>query len=84
MNPLHLIWIIPVCTLAGGVLMALAAASGRNGNGGGNRSYKQSSGFSTSFEREYKRTSDENATYQYSQETVETEKNATLYGKIEF
>lgn len=56
----------------------------RNGNGGGNRSYKQSSGFSTSFEREYKRTSDENATYQYSQETVETEKNATLYGKIEF
>ena len=55
----------------------------RNGNGG-NRSYKQSSGFSTSFEREYKRTSDENATYQYSQETVETEKNATLYGKIEF
>lgn len=55
----------------------------RNGNGG-NRSYKQSSGFSTSFEREYKRTSDENATYQYSQETVEAEKNATLYGKIEF
>ena len=55
----------------------------RNGNGG-NRSYKQSSGFSTSFEREYKRTSDESATYQYSQETVEAEKNATLYGKIEF
>lgn len=56
----------------------------RRNNNGGNRSYKQSSGFSTSFEREYKRTSDENATYQYSQETVEAEKNATLYGKIEF
>lgn len=34
MNPLHLIWIVPVCTLAGGVLMALVAASGRNSNGG--------------------------------------------------
>lgn len=57
---------------------------GQRRSNGGNRSYKQSSGFSTSFEREYKRTSDENATYQYSQETVEAEKNATLYGKIEF
>ncbi len=61
----------------------------RNGNGG--RSYKQSSGFSTSFEREYKRSqspapsTDDAATYEeYSKETVEAEKNATLYGKIEF
>ncbi len=61
----------------------------RRGNGGRrgapNRSYKQSSGFSTSFEREYKRSAqtDEQPT-EYSKETVETEKNATLYGKIEF
>lgn len=56
--------------------------------GSGNRSYKQSSGFSTSFEREYKRSqspapSAETAT-EFSKETVEAEKNATLYGKIEF
>ncbi len=60
----------------------------RNGNGG--RSYKQSSGFSTSFEREYKRSqspapaSDDTSYEEYSKETVEAEKNATLYGKIEF
>lgn len=34
MNPLHLIWIVPVCTLAGAILMALAAANGRSSNGG--------------------------------------------------
>ncbi len=45
------------------------------------RSYRQSAGFSTSFEREYKRTQSEPTTY--SQETVDTEKNASLYGKIE-
>ncbi|MBR4305758.1 MAG: KH domain-containing protein [Ruminiclostridium sp.] len=56
----------------------------RRTGGTANRSYKQSTNFSTSFEREYKRASDESATYQYSQETVETEKNAALYGKIEF
>lgn len=59
----------------------------RNGNGG-NRSYKQSTGFSTSFEREYKRsqTATENTTSdagEFSKEAVETERNATLYGKIE-
>ena len=46
------------------------------------RSYKQSSGFSTSFEREYKRSQSE-TTIEYSQETVEIEKNTSLYGKIE-
>lgn len=54
----------------------------------GNRSYKQSSGFSTSFEREYKRTNTPAETasepVEYSKETVEAEKNAQLYGKIEF
>lgn len=45
------------------------------------RNYKQSSGFSTSFEREYKRRPSEPV--EYSQETVDTEKTATLYGKIE-
>ncbi len=51
------------------------------------RDYKQSSGFSTSFEREYKRKSykpDKNSDAgEFSKETVDTEKNATLYGKIE-
>ena len=51
------------------------------------RSYKQSSGFSTSFEREYKRRvyePDENADAgEFSQETVDAERSATLYGKIE-
>ncbi|MCH5324542.1 MAG: KH domain-containing protein [Eubacterium sp.] len=66
-------------------------AERRGGNRrGGNtthRSYKQSSGFSTSFEREYKRSAPAQTDEQpveYSQETVEAEKNATLYGKIEF
>lgn len=49
--------------------------------GGAGKSYRQSTGFSTSFEREYKRTQAEPITY--SQETVDTEKNASLYGKIE-
>ncbi len=50
-----------------------------------NRSYKQSSGFSTSFEREYKRSQQttDAAPSEFSKETVEAEKNATLYGKIE-
>lgn len=51
------------------------------------RSYKQSSGFSTSFEREYKRRvyePDENADAgEFSKETVDAERSATLYGKIE-
>lgn len=55
--------------------------------GGGVKNYKQSGGFSTSFEREYKRRSyepDENADAgAFSKETVDTERNATLYGKIE-
>lgn len=60
-------------------------------NGGGNRnsgystdSYKRSSGFSTSFEREYKR-KDAPAVEpaEYSEETAEFEKSASLYGKIE-
>lgn len=67
----------------------------RRGNGGGRRSpdgastrnYRQSGGFSTSFEREYKRRQyqpDENADAgEFSKETVDAEKNATLYGKIE-
>lgn len=63
--------------------------NGRNDRRGGRRdhsipsgkSYRQSTGFSTSFEREYKRTQSEPVTY--SQETVDTEKNASLYGKIE-
>lgn len=58
----------------------------RRGNGN-TRNYRQSTGFSTSFEREYKRRSyepDENADAgEFSKETVEAEKSATLYGKIE-
>lgn len=58
-----------------------------HGNGSGARGYRRSEGFSTSFEREYKRSSyspDENANAgEFSKETVDTEKNATLYGKIE-
>lgn len=45
------------------------------------KSYKQSSGFSTSFEREYKRTPSEPV--EISQDTVDVEKNTSLYGKIE-
>ncbi len=67
----------------------------RRGNGGGRRSpdgastrnYRQSGGFSTSFEREYKRRQyqpDENADAgDFSKETVDSEKKANLYGKIE-
>lgn len=47
-------------------------------------SYKQSSGFSTSFEREYKRRDAPNPEpSEYSEETVELEKSVSLYGKIE-
>lgn len=60
---------------------------GGRGNGSGARGYRRSEGFSTSFEREYKRSSyspDENANAgEFSKEAVDTEKNATLYGKIE-
>lgn len=60
--------------------------SGRRGDGASTRNYRQSGGFSTSFEREYKRSRsepDENADAgEFSKETVDTEKNATLYGKI--
>ena len=61
--------------------------SSNHGSGSGARGYRRSEGFSTSFEREYKRSSyspDENANAgEFSKETVDTEKNATLYGKIE-
>jgi spoIIIJ-associated protein len=52
---------------------------------GPGRSYKQSTGFSTSFEREYKRTSStssESSNIEISQDTVDFEKNAN-FGKIE-
>lgn len=62
-------------------------------NGGNNRngnystdSYRRSSGFSTSFEREYKRrdsSPSEKGDSDYSEETVELEKSVSLYGKIE-
>ena len=67
----------------------------RRGRRGGNRrndnygkSYRQSSGFSTSFEREYKRSQSEssgsgNDAPAFSQETVDFEKKTSLYGKIE-
>ena len=64
-------------------------AAGRRNGGAGNRSYKQSTGFSTSFEREYKRTQTIGETTEsadageFSKEAVEAERNATLYGKIE-
>lgn len=59
----------------------------RSGSRNGNYStdsYRRSSGFSTSFEREYKR-KEAAATEptEYSEETVELEKSASLYGKIE-
>ena len=53
----------------------------RRGNSNAGKSYRQSTGFSTSFEREYKRTQSEPV--QYSQETVDLEKSVSLYGKIE-
>lgn len=47
-------------------------------------SYRKSSGFSTSFEREYKRKeAPALEPTEYSEETVELEKSASLYGKIE-
>ncbi|MBQ8411478.1 MAG: protein jag [Ruminiclostridium sp.] len=52
---------------------------GHSSNAG--KSYRQSTGFSTSFEREYKRTQAE--PIEYSQETVDMEKDTALYGKIE-
>jgi len=56
----------------------------RTGGSYGTDSYKRSSGFSTSFEREYKR-KDAPALEpaEYSEETVELEKSVSLYGKIE-
>ena len=63
--------------------------AGRRNGGAGNRSYKQSTGFSTSLEREYKRTQTIGETTEsadageFSKEAVEAERNATLYGKIE-
>lgn len=58
-----------------------------SGNGSGARNYRSSGGFSTSFEREYKRSQyqpDENADAgDFSKETVDAEKNAKLYGKID-
>lgn len=58
-----------------------------SGTGTGARNYRQSGGFSTSFEREYKRKQyqpDENANAgEFSKETVDAERNATLYGKID-
>lgn len=63
-------------------------SSGRGSrDGASTRNYRSSGGFSTSFEREYKRSQyqpDENANAgDFSDETVEAEKNATLYGKID-
>ena len=56
----------------------------RRRSGGRPGSYKQSSGFSTSFEREYKRSAaPAPEAGDYSEETVEFEKSSTLYGKIE-
>ncbi len=56
---------------------------GGRGNHSSNagKSYRQSTGFSTSFEREYKRSQSEPV--EYSQETMDMEKDADLYGKIE-
>ncbi len=59
----------------------------RSADSASTRNYRRSGGFSTSFEREYKRRQyqpDENANAgEFSKETVDTEKNAALYGKIE-
>lgn len=51
----------------------------RENSGVTGRTYKQSSGFSTSFEREYKRV----PAAEISQDAADVEKNASLYGKIE-
>lgn len=53
----------------------------RRGNPNAGKSYKQSSGFSTSFEREYKRAPSENV--EISEDTVEVEKTSSLFDKIE-
>ncbi len=58
--------------------------SGKNSYSGGTGSYRQSSGFSTSFEREYKRVeAPAPEAAEYSEETTELEKTTSLYGKIE-
>ncbi len=62
-----------------------------NGDGSGARNYRESGGFSTSFEREYKKKNfrpeepaETNAgAGEFSKETVDAEKNAALYGKID-
>ena len=60
------------------------SGGGRRQGGGRPNSYKQSNGFSTSFEREYKRSSaPAPEAGDYSEETVEFERSSTLYGKIE-
>ncbi|MDR1753470.1 MAG: KH domain-containing protein [Eubacterium sp.] len=51
-----------------------------NGSGG---SYKQSSGFQTSFEREYKRSKVSEGKVEISQDSLDFEKSTSLYGKIE-
>ncbi len=62
---------------------------GERGDAKAIRNYKSSGGFSTSFEREYKRRAyepDETTNAgagEFSKETVEAERSATLYGKIE-
>ena len=62
---------------------------GERGDAKAIRNYKSSGGFSTSFEREYKRRAyepDETTNAgagEFSRETVEAERSATLYGKIE-
>ena len=56
-------------------------APGEVSNAVQSKSYKKSEGFSTSFEREYKRTVA--AVPEISKDTVEVEKNTNLYGKIE-
>lgn len=64
---------------------------GEHGDARSIRNYKSSGGFSTSFEREYKRRTyepDETTgagvgAGEFSKETVEAERSATLYGKIE-
>lgn len=61
-----------------------AGRPNRDNSANSGRSYKQSGNYSTSFEREYKRSiSDNDEPVEYSKETVETEKNAQLFGKIE-
>ncbi len=73
------------------VISANEPRRSNRGSGRGNRngnystdSYRRSSGFSTSFEREYKRKeAPASEPTKYSEETVEIEKNTSLYGKIE-